>query len=107
MGDVPVVSTDCAPNDNALYGGTTGLEFVAKDTQDANGRVQDHCGGDSGGPAYILVGQQAREVAGIVSRSTKNSRLAVFCGDGGVYERVPEALEWIRRVARENGVKSP
>jgi len=106
-GDVTVVSTDCAPNDNDLYGGTTGLEFVAKDTPDANGRVQDACGGDSGGPAYIVINKEAKELAGIVSRATKASRAAVSCGDGGVYERVPEALDWIRKVAHENGVKAP
>ena len=107
MGDVSVLSTDCAPKDNELYGGTTGLEFVAAGTPDANGRVQDACGGDSGGPSYIVTGTEAREVAGIVSRGKKNNHAAVPCGEGGVYERVPEALEWIRRVARENGVKSP
>jgi secreted trypsin-like serine protease len=107
MGDVPVVSTECAPDDNILYGCKAGLEFVAKSTPGADGKVPDQCGGDSGGPAYILVDQQAKEVAGIVSRSTKNRLPGVPCGDGGIYERVPEALEWIRRIASENGVKSP
>lgn len=106
MADIHVVSTDCAPKDDELYGATAGLDFVARDTP-KNGTVQDSCGGDSGGPAYIFTHNQSRELAGIVSRGTKNSPPAEPCGDCGIYERIPEELEWIRHVAQKNGVKPP
>jgi hypothetical protein len=53
---------------------------------------KDSCNGDSGGPAYVLVGDSYR-LAGITSRAAFSSELP--CGDGGVYTRITPYSDWI------------
>lgn len=64
----------------------------------AGGDGQDTCSGDSGGPAYIRVGNGFR-VAGLTSRGING-----HCGDGGIYTRVDAHLDFIREVAGESGI---
>jgi V8-like Glu-specific endopeptidase len=61
-----------------------GLEFYA------GGMQQDSCNGDSGGPAFIKVGDGTMRLAGITSRGSNP------CGDGGYYGAPYPALCWVR-----------
>lgn len=72
------------------------LEFVA------GGNGFDSCNGDSGGPAYIMVGGE-RKVAGLTSRGTKNAISP--CGDGGIYTRVDKNLDFVQEVANRSGIQ--
>lgn len=56
------------------------------------------CRGDSGGPAYIIVGGN-RKLAGIHSRHMGNS-----CDDGGVYTRIDTQLGFINQVVAPLGI---
>jgi len=93
MVDVPIASNDCRDKDDGhddrmTYGCDPGLEFVAgKPMLEA-----DSCKGDSGGPFYILDGDQW-ELAGATSRSTISAMHE--CGDGGIYVRVDRYRSWI------------
>lgn len=89
MVDVPIASTNCRPEDvGKKYGCDADLEFVAG----APFLDRDSCRGDSGGPAYIAVGDRWL-LAGATSRATTNSLRP--CGDGGVYVRLPEYSAWV------------
>lgn len=85
--DIPIAEANCTGQHG--YGCDVGFEFVAGST----GLNIDTCKGDSGGPAYILVGDQW-VLAGITSRATMNAAHA--CGDGGIYVRVDKFIDWIR-----------
>lgn len=61
-----------------------GLEFYA------GGMQQDSCEGDSGGPAFVRVGDGTMRLAGITSRGSNP------CGDGGYYGTPYPALCWVR-----------
>jgi hypothetical protein len=61
-----------------------GLEFYA------GGMQQDSCNGDSGGPAFIRVGDGSLRLAGITSRGSNP------CGDGGYYGTPYPSLCWLR-----------
>ena len=63
-------------------------EFVAG----RKGSGKDSCNGDSGGPAYIMVGGE-RKLAGATSRASDEAM--DNCGDGGVYVRVDGLAGWI------------
>lgn len=60
-----------------------GLEFFA------GGGQQDSCGGDSGGPAYVRMGDGSWRIAGLVSRGSKE------CGQGGWYSTPYAGLCWV------------
>ncbi len=72
------------------------LEFVA------GGNGYDSCNGDSGGPAYIVVGGD-RKVAGLTSRATKIATKP--CGEGGIYTRVDKNLNFVQDVANGAGIQ--
>ncbi len=83
--DVPRAS------DNPAFGADQGFEFVA-------GRPalnKDSCNGDSGGPAYLSRNGQFF-VVGATSRATNNSQHP--CGDGGIYVRLDQYVDFIRSV---------
>jgi secreted trypsin-like serine protease len=77
------------------FGFESDLEFIA------GGEGYDSCNGDSGGPAYIEVGN-VRKVAGLTSRGFDFSSNP--CGDGGIYSRVDVHLDFIRQIASQNGI---
>jgi secreted trypsin-like serine protease len=88
---VDIESIRRRPSDNldaeeSHYDYESDLEFVA------GGNGYDSCNGDSGGPAYIIV-DGVRKVAGLTSRATKGATTA--CGEGGIYTRVDEHLDFI------------
>jgi hypothetical protein len=90
-----IATTGCCetePQDK--FGCHEGLEFVA------GGNALDSCNGDSGGPAYVRVGDEWR-LAGATSRATRNFTRP--CGDGGIYTRVDRYVDWIQQVAAANG----
>lgn len=60
-----------------------GLEFFA------GGEQQDSCGGDSGGPAYVRMGDGSLRIAGLVSRGSE------VCGTGGWYSTPYAGLCWV------------
>jgi secreted trypsin-like serine protease len=71
------------------------LEFVA------GGEGFDSCNGDSGGPAYIKVGD-TKKLAGLTSRGTDSANRP--CGDGGIYTRVDKHMDFVADVARHAGI---
>lgn len=85
MVDVPLASDDPA------FGADAETEFVAG----APFLDRDSCNGDSGGPAYVQVGDSWR-LAGATSRATASSFRP--CGDGGIYTRTHVFEDWIRSV---------
>lgn len=84
--DVPLAGRDVD------YGADLDTEFVAATPS----RNRDSCRGDSGGPAYVRVGDRWL-LAGATSRATTSRRRK--CGDGGIYTRVAAHERWIRSVA--------
>ncbi len=95
--DAIIASNACGAADaQQKYGCNADREIVA------GGNGVDSCNGDSGGPAYVMVGGQLR-LAGATSRATRNS--ARPCGDGGVYTRVDRYLPWIRDTAKAEKVE--
>ncbi len=99
--DVPVASPACTGkvdgrDDHASYGCDKGLEIVA-------GRpllARDSCTGDSGGPFYIQDKKIRWFLAGATSRATDSAQNN--CGDGGIYVRVDQYLEWIESIPGVN-----
>ncbi len=55
----------------------------------------DSCNGDSGGPAYVMVGGSLYLV-GITSRAWKKSQ--AMCGDGGIYTIASAYLPWLQGI---------
>ncbi len=96
MVDVPMASVCCCrDSDPAKLGCDKELELVAGFV----GLGADSCRGDSGGPAYVLVGENAMDdaswaVAAVTSRATKSSVRP--CGDGGIYVRLDKFEAFIR-----------
>jgi hypothetical protein len=98
MVDVAVATCDCAsPAAQGKYGCHGGLEAVA------GGNGYDSCNGDSGGPYYLVKGQDLFLV-GATSRATKGH---TGCGDGGISTRVDKYLDWIRQTATREGGDVP
>jgi secreted trypsin-like serine protease len=82
---------DDLDEDEETLGFESDFEFVA------GGGGYDSCNGDSGGPAYVLVGA-GRKVAGLTSRATEGATSP--CGEGGIYTRVDTQREFINGVMR-------
>jgi secreted trypsin-like serine protease len=98
--EVDITSIRRSPNDDLddaeeEFGFESDLEFVA------GGGGFDSCNGDSGGPAYISVGG-TRKVAGLTSRAKRNATKP--CGEGGVYTRVDQNLDFIKEVAKQSRI---
>lgn len=95
--DVGIVSWSCEqPKVQRDFGCFPDLEFVAG----KKGLDKDSCTGDSGGPAYVLDGDEWY-LAGAVSRGTRcqpPKSDCPTCGDGAVYERIDRFAEWIRAI---------
>jgi len=97
--DVPIASPGCTgkvngQNDSMAYGCDRLLEMVA-------GKPllgKDSCSGDSGGPFFVTDGKKGWLLAGATSRSTDSS--VSTCGDGGIYVRVDQYLDWIEKTAQ-------
>lgn len=87
---------DVLDNDEVTLGFESDTEFVA------GGKGFDSCNGDSGGPAYIRLGDGFRLV-GLTSRATDNA--VNRCGDGGIYTRVDKYQEFIRATAAAHGIQ--
>jgi Trypsin len=85
MVDVPIASP------NPEFGADPETEFVAG----APFLDRDSCNGDSGGPAYVQVGDDWL-LAGATSRATASAFRP--CGDGGIYTRVDVFEDWVRSV---------
>lgn len=89
--EVPVMSLGCNDaTDAGKYGCRMGIEMVAGH----RGLNRDSCRGDSGGPLYIT-GEQGMYLLGVTSRGTNNA--THVCGDGGVYVRIDQFVDWIRQ----------
>ncbi|MET0647932.1 MAG: trypsin-like serine protease [Pyrinomonadaceae bacterium] len=80
------------------FGFESDLEFTA------GGGGFDSCNGDSGGPAYIVVGGDngGRKVAGLTSRPFRE--FSNPCGEGGIYTRIDANMDFVQRVAAADGV---
>jgi endonuclease G len=90
--------TDLEPLEQ-LHGFHAAYEFTAG--RKALGR--DTCNGDSGGPAYLILGADgSRAVAGLTSRATRDA--IANCGDGGIYVRPDQFYDWISSVMRSAGL---
>lgn len=89
--DVPITSLGCETQDEEdEFGCTRGKEIVAGH----RGLLKDSCRGDSGGPLYIKNSQGGYSLLGATSRGLGNTENV--CGDGGIYVRVDQFLDWIR-----------
>ena len=98
---VPITSIRRTPKDNladseSLFGFDADLEFVA------GGGGRDSCNGDSGGPAYIVVGG-SRKVVGLTSRAAGNAKHP--CGEAGIYTRIDANMDFVGKVAKSHGIK--
>ncbi|MCD6032161.1 MAG: secreted trypsin-like serine protease [Thermomicrobiales bacterium] len=88
--DVPITSIDCsAAGDQSTFGCKPGIEMVAGQ----RGLALDSCRGDSGGPLYIRNVDDDVFLLGATSRGVSNA--GVVCGDGGIYVRVDQFIDWI------------
>jgi len=76
-----------------------GFESDAEFT--AGGEGFDSCNGDSGGPAYIKVGDELL-LGGLTSRAFEHASRP--CGDGGIYTRIDSSLDFIASVAAKHGI---
>jgi endonuclease G len=86
-------ATDDLDEAEVEFGFESDNEFVAGNP------VMDSCNGDSGGPAYIESGGQIL-VAGLTSRGIREEPGDdTPCGDGGIYTRVDQHWNWIKKVA--------
>jgi hypothetical protein len=82
---------DCA---NAGSGFCFGRrEMIIKDIMHTE-LPTDSCGGDSGGPAYLLNASSEWRLAGLVSRAT----IGEGCGQGGVYSSIyqDDVVKWLK-----------
>jgi hypothetical protein len=87
--EVPITSIACrGADENTRYGCRPGVEMVAGH----RGLDRDSCRGDSGGPLYILSAEGTYHLLGVTSRGVGGPRV---CGDGGIYVRVDQFLDWI------------
>lgn len=89
--DIVVASYDCkgaAAGGGGKYGCTPDTEMIAA------GLNRDTCGGDSGGPVYILGQDINLYLAAVTSRSVDPSGA---CGKGGIYAKltVPKVKQWL------------
>jgi len=97
--DVFIGSASCDTSQaQSKFGCNADKELVA------GGNGHDSCNGDSGGPAYVVVGDKTY-VAGATSRATRNS--LHNCGDGGIYVRLDRYMDWITQTVRDNGGHLP
>jgi Trypsin len=88
--EVPIASIDCrGRGESSRYGCNPGTELVAGH----RGLDRDSCRGDSGGPLYILGSEGTYHLLGVTSRGVGGPRV---CGDGGIYVRLDQFLEWIK-----------
>ena len=89
---VSLVSLGCVSEaDVTKYGCKQGKEIIAGH----RGLLKDSCHGDSGGPLYIKNSAGGYDLLGATSRGiggTENN-----CGDGGIYVRVDQFLDWIKQ----------
>jgi secreted trypsin-like serine protease len=97
---VPITAIRRTAKDNltakeSLFGFDADLEFVA------GGGGRDSCNGDSGGPAYIVVGG-ARKAAGLTSRAAANAHHP--CGEAGIYTRIDANMDFVRTIAKSHGI---
>ena len=99
MVEVPIASLDCGTTaEQQEFGCTLGKEIVAGH----RGLLKDSCRGDSGGPLYIRGEDGDFHLLGATSRGLSNTQNV--CGDGGIYVRVDQFLDWVREVT---GVDTP
>lgn len=96
--------TRLSPEDNDLDSLAQHLGFHSnyEFTAGRKGLGRDSCNGDSGGPAYIMLADGTRVVAGLTSRATREA--VVNCGDGGIYVRPDYFQNWILAVMRDAGL---
>lgn len=89
--EVPIQSLDSTgPLNREQYGSRPQVEMVAGQ----RGLNRDSCRGDSGGPLYIMSPEGVYYLLGVTSRGIRNSDSV--CGDGGIYVRVDQFVDWIR-----------
>jgi hypothetical protein len=95
---VPITSLDCGSAVAGDLGCTPGMELVAGH----RGLNRDTCKGDSGGPLYIRGPEGRHYLLGVTSRGVKlrGAPPGPLCGDGGVYVRVDQCLDWVREVTK-------
>ena len=90
---VPLMTLDCTePGLADKFGCREGYEIVAGH----RGLLRDSCKGDSGGPLYIQAEDGSYLLLGATARGAWGR--ANECGDGGIYVRVDQFLDWIREV---------
>jgi V8-like Glu-specific endopeptidase len=91
---VTMLSSSCDDAGKGKYGCNSGKEFVAGDPG------KDTCNGDSGGPAYILKGDQ-KLLGGITSRGPSD------CGGIGIYTRADVYRDWVVKAGGQVGPVGP
>ncbi len=93
--DVAMATSNCnAPADPTTYDCFADRELVA------GGNGFDTCNGDSGGPYFLMRGNDAL-LAGATSRKAGHTNLN--CGGGGIAVRVDKYWPWIQATAKSSG----
>ncbi len=92
-GQAAIVDATCSAGAGCQPAVSPGGEFVA------GGQGVDSCFGDSGGPVYLNSRHDGIVLAGVVSRPLDDA--ATPCGDGGIYVRPDDLINWIELAARE------
>ena len=87
--NIPIASLACdAGNAPSKFGCRKNVEMVAGQ----RGLRKDSCSGDSGGPLYIKRNGSIF-LLGATSRGVRSENV---CGDGGIYVRVDQFIDWIK-----------
>lgn len=117
--EVPVAN-GAVYSDTELFGCRPGLEAVAGAARGRPGTYSDTCGGDSGGPFFVVPAEKAGRtdyfatipteyyLAGVTKQAINTRYIRPgpypYCGNGGIYTLlVGENLAWVQRTASQWG----
>jgi hypothetical protein len=85
QGSIPVLSADCADRRYSSYCAPF-AEMILADAPGPRARA-DTCGGDSGGPIFLIDDDKLPKLIGVTSRAAPGAQdnPVLHCGGGGIY----------------------
>jgi hypothetical protein len=102
QGAIPIVSATC--EESSLRSTCSAFnEMILADTPGTRQRT-DTCGGDSGGPVFLVEGNEPKLI-GVTSRAAPgpHDNAALHCGGGGIYALI--GRKSVHAWLKENGVE--